>query len=84
MEHDLQTKLEAMIRVVHDAQVQIDQENVADLSSLERDVGALCTCMSTTSPADARELQPLMAEMIAALDDLAKSLQRLKEKQAKG
>lgn len=76
----LRARLEDLTAVVRNAEQQIMDGRVVNLSSLENDVERICAHIKKLPAQTARDIQPHMAELIAALDGLAEHLQDFKAK----
>ena len=53
--------------------------DMVDLSGLDRDVATICNKAVALPPDQAREVQPLMAELIGSLEQLSAALVAYKE-----
>jgi hypothetical protein len=60
----------------------VQQGVMVDLKNLDQDVSSLCTKVLALPPAEARELQPLMADMIAALEELGLALSDYRDRKS--
>lgn len=75
----LRTKMEDINTFVLDAQAKIQGGEMVDLTGMDKDVATICTRAVSLPPDQARELQPLMAEMIGNLERLSGILKDYKE-----
>ena len=71
---DLRDRMERLRTMIEDAEISARNGTVADLAGLDRDVALVCTKTVALPPDQARELQPLMAELIGNLERLATAL----------
>ena len=71
---DLRDKMERLKTQIEAAEISVRNGKVADLAGLDRDVALVCTKTVALPSGQARELQPLMAELIGNLERLATAL----------
>lgn len=70
----LQARLEDMIALVRDAERRVLSNKAVSLTSLDQDVGRMCTLLNRASPEIKQAVAPLVAEMISTLENLASIL----------
>lgn len=70
----------ALIGVIDNALAAIEGGTMPDLGTLDSDVAALCREVEKADAALAQGVQPLMAEMIGKLDQLAQGLMEYQQK----
>jgi hypothetical protein len=70
----LKGKLERVTHSVRRAGEEAMAGRIIQLGTLEADVATICSEVLSLPPGSARELQPAVAELIAALDALALQL----------
>ncbi len=73
---ELNERIDHMIDFVNQANAQAESGTLADLSDLDKNVTQLCDDVEASSPDVAREVSDKMAEMIAALEELATALKK--------
>ena len=76
----LRNRLESLTSTVRHAEQMILEGCVINLTSLEAEVAYVCDHIKKVPAQTAREIQPHMAELIAALDGLAEHLHDFKTK----
>lgn len=70
----LRAQFEKMIAFVQDADRRVAAGEVVTLTTLDRDVARFCDMLDRADPEVSRDIAPLMAEMVSALEDLARTL----------
>lgn len=70
----LREQFEKMIAFVRDADRRVMEGEVVTLTTLDRDVARFCDLLDRADPDVARDIAPLMAEMVSALEELAQTL----------
>ncbi len=75
----LRTKMEEINEFVLKAEDSVRDGKMVDLSGMDKNVAAICTRVIALPPAQAREMQPLMADMIGNLERLSTALKDYKE-----
>lgn len=70
--------MRALTDFIIDAQHQVRQGQNVNLIGLDAKVSQVCNDTIKLPPAEAMEMQPLIANMIGHLEDLGKSLEELK------
>lgn len=75
----LRKKMEDINEFIMDAQMKIQGGEMVNLTSMDKDVATICTRAVALPPAQARDLQPLMAEMIGNLERLSSILKDYKD-----
>jgi len=78
---ELQERIETMIDFVVEAEQKAQNDEIADLKTLDGDITDLCNDVTSAEPETAKELQPVMATLISRLDDLATGLKECKKRQ---
>jgi hypothetical protein len=76
---ELRTKMEKLNDFILDAEVTVRGGKMMDLGNLDRDIGDLCIRAVSLPPLEARDLQPLMAEMIGNLERLGIALKDFRD-----
>ena len=76
---EIRTKMEKLNDSILEAAPNVRGGKMADLSGLDKDVAIICTRAVTLPPADARDIQPLMAELIGNLERLSGALKDYKD-----
>ncbi len=59
---------------IQDADITVRGGTMVDLTGLDRDVATICTKAVALPPAEAHDLQPLMADLIGELERLSITL----------
>lgn len=72
--NDIRAKMEKLNTYIIDAEISVRGGKMVEMGHLDRDIGDLCTRAVSLPPLEARELQPLMAEMIGNLERLGHTL----------
>ena len=75
----LRDKMENLSHFIRDAEGTVLSGQMVDMSGLDKDVALICNKVITLPPAQAMELQPLMAEMIGHLERLSIALKDYKD-----
>lgn len=75
----LRRKMEEINDFVQDAETRVRNGEMVDLSGMDRDVAAVCTKAVALPSEQARDIQPLMAEMIGNLERLSTALKDFKD-----
>lgn len=70
----LRDQMERLSVFILDAEEKVLSGKMVDMSGLDRDVSTLCTKALALPPAQAMEIQPLMAELIGHLERLTIAL----------
>ena len=76
---EIRTRMEKLSVFIQDAESTVRGGKMVDLSGLDRDVALICNKAVALPPAEAHEIQPLMAEMIGNLERLSSALKDYKE-----
>ena len=76
--YSLQDRMRALTDFIIDAHHQVRQGQNVNLTGLDAKVSQVCDDTFKLPPAQAIEMQPLIANMIGHLEDLGKSLEDLK------
>lgn len=80
---DIRTKMEKLTDFIRDAEDQVRSGVIRDLSGLDHDVAVICNKAVALPPAEARDIQPKMAELIGNLESLSQALVAFKDGQKK-
>ena len=75
----IREKMEKLRDYIYDADNAVRDGKMVDLTGLDKDVAVICTQAIALPPHDARDLQPLMAELIGNLERLSSSLKDFKD-----
>ncbi len=81
MSDELKRRFEDLIAYINKANEDVLDGRIGELADLDKDVTALCRDVESSEPALARDMQPLMAEMISKLDELAQNLTEFQQRQ---
>jgi hypothetical protein len=76
---EIRAKMEKLTDFIREAEVIVRGGKMVDLSGLDRDVATICNKAVSLPPDQAREIQPLMAELIGSLEQLSGALVTYKE-----
>lgn len=71
---NLRSRFDGLITLIEKAHQNIESDILMKLSTLDQDVNALCEDVEKSEPKVARDVQPLMAELITKLDGFAQGL----------
>ncbi len=71
---DLRHRLEAMTDRVVECEVRAARGEIIDMSQLDHDVAEFCRDLGRADPECGAMLTPLMAGMVSALEDLARTV----------
>ena len=71
---NLRSRFDGLITLIESAHQNIESDVLIKLSTLDQDVDALCKDVENSEPKVARDVQPLMAELITKLDGFAQGL----------
>lgn len=77
---DLEAALLEKIRYIGEMKEKARRDEIEDLRHLESGVAALCDRIMALPSDEARNFEPLMAEMIGGLESLAAELQAFRER----
>ncbi len=80
MSDELKRRFEDLIEYIHKANEDVIGDRVCELTKLDETVAALCRDVGSAEPAVAKDVQPLMAEMISKLDELARNLTEFQQR----
>jgi hypothetical protein len=76
---DIRAKMEQLNTFILDADTSVQNGKLVDLRGLDRDIAVICKQATSLPPPDARDLQPVMAELIGNLERLSFSLKDFKD-----
>lgn len=76
---EIREKMENLKTFIQDAEASVRDGKMVDLSGLDKEVAALCQRAISLPPQEARDLQPLMAEMIGDLERLSIALKDFRD-----
>ncbi len=76
---ELRSKMEKTNDYILDSEAKVLAGTMVDLTGLDKEVGVICQKALAMPPNDARDIQPLMAEMIGNLERLSLALKNYKE-----
>lgn len=71
---DLRRRLETMTAYVRECDVRAARGETVDMSKLDREVADFCRDLARADPESGMMLTPLMAEMVGALEELARTV----------
>lgn len=77
-------RLSELIAFVEQASQDVQAGKIPNLHNIESEVAVLCKRVETSTPDIARQVQPLMGEMIGKLDQLAQELTEYKQQATAG
>lgn len=72
-------RLNQTIDTIIQAQNDVAAGKVKDLSFMDKDVAVICNDIMKLNPDEAAQIQPIMADMITRLEQLASDLQAYKD-----
>lgn len=75
----LQDRMEKLRTFVTDADAALRDGKVVNLGTLEREIADICAKAVALPPADAREIQPYMADLIGELERLSFALKDFRD-----
>ena len=75
----LQDALKDLIKMVKEATDKLMMGDVSELEGLDETVDIVCMAVEKSEPEIAKAVEPLMAEMIASLEILARELRLFQE-----
>lgn len=78
---DFKRRFDALSDYIEKTQAAVSKGVLGDLTTLDNQVLALCKDVESTGGQAAKDAQPLIADMIRQLDDLAAALQAYKAQQ---
>lgn len=70
----IREKMESLKSFIIDAEISVRDGKMMDLTGLDKDVAVVCQKSISLPPDQARDLQPLMAELIGELERLSFAL----------
>ena len=76
---ELRAKMEKLNSFIIDAEGSVRGGKMMNLGNLDKEIADLCMKAVSLPPAEARDLQPLMADMIGNLERLGEALKDFKE-----
>ncbi len=76
---EIRAKMEKLNTYIIDAESALLQGKMMDLGGLDREIADLCTRAVSLPPPEARDLQPLMADMIGNLERLGSALKDFRD-----
>lgn len=74
-------RLHDLIRFIDEAHISVDNGSVPPIKTIEQRVVQICVEAEKSPPDIARQAQPLIAQMITKLDELAVKLQSFTEQE---
>ncbi len=81
MSDDLKRRFEDLIEYINKANEDVLNNRIRKLADLDQTVTTLCHDVEAAEPVVAKDIQPLMAEMISKLDELAQNLTEFQQRQ---
>lgn len=76
---DIRARMEKLTDFIREAENSVRDGKIADLTGLDRDVALICNKAVALPPEQARDIQPMMAELIGSLESLSTALMSFKE-----
>lgn len=76
---EIAAKMRALSLFILDAESRVRQGQMVDISGIDKDINVICAKATSLPPAQALEIQPLMAELIGHLERLGMALKDFKE-----
>ena len=76
---EIRARMEKLSAFIQESEDKVRSGTMVDLSGLDREVALICTKSVALPPEQARDIQPLMAEMIGNLERLSTALKDYKE-----
>lgn len=76
---DIRARMEKLAAFIQDTEDTVRGGTMVDLTGLDREVALICNRAVALPPAQARDIQPLMAELIGNLERLSTALRDYKE-----
>lgn len=76
---EIRARMEKLTEFIIEAESDVRNGKIVDLSGLDREVAVICTKAVALPPNEARDIQPLMAELIGNLERLSTALKDYKE-----
>jgi hypothetical protein len=76
---EIREKMEQINQFIIDCDLKVRRGTMVDVRGLDKEIATICTRATALSPTHARDLQPLMAEMIGNLEQLGLSLKNYKD-----
>ena len=76
---EIRDKMEKLRDSISDAENSVRGGKMVDLTGLDKNVAVICTQAVALPPEDARDIQPLMAELIGNLERLSIALKDFKD-----
>lgn len=77
---EFEDRFASMIVIIDGALDALQASKMPDLGSLDSDVAKICRDVEAADPAIGQKVQPLMAEMIGKLDQMAQALMEYQQK----
>lgn len=76
---EIREKMENLKTFIQDAEASVANGTMVDLTGLDRDIALICNKTVALPPEEARNLQPLMAELIGSLESLSRTLKDFRD-----
>ena len=76
---DIAEKMRKLSEFILDAEAKVRSGKMVDITSIDGDINLICARATSLPPAQALEIQPLMAELISNLERLGIALKDFKE-----
>ncbi len=76
---EIRKKMEDLSIYILDVETSVRNGKMMDMGGLDREIGILCTKAVSLPPLQAKELQPVMAELIGNLERLGMSLKDFRD-----
>lgn len=76
---EIRAKMEKLTDFIREAEATVRGGKMVDLSGLDREVAVICNKAVALPPLEARDIQPIMAELIGNLEHLSSALKDYKE-----
>lgn len=78
----IETRIRELTDFIAQSAQMVREGRMVALTHLDDEVAALCDAALALPPAEAKQIQPFMAAMIAGLEDLARALEEYRNKKS--
>lgn len=77
--NDIADKMRKLSEFILDAESSVRSGKMVDITGIDKDINTICSRATSLPPAQALEIQPVMAELIGNLERLGMALKNFKE-----
>lgn len=77
--NDIADKMRKLSEFILDAEASVRRGKMVDITGIDKDINIICSRATSLPPAQAMEIQPLMAELIGNLERLGMALKDFKQ-----